>query len=194
MANDRLHSSLSSADMGCKEVDKLKQNELKMAKEVNALKLELNEMLDKFERQKEDYNAQIDLAESKISNLSELLDKVRLEASENERNAVEIIARLKEETAIASAQSSVNVNEVAEATVVVVEKNNVVEVDEEMREKLEVVEKSLQLKTVECEKLEERIKENEMKIKLLDDLREKDTKQHVKSMLFLLESGHFLKY
>jgi hypothetical protein len=213
-----------ASDLTSKDYDKLKTNEARLSKESIQLKLDLSELNEKLQRQKQDYETQLSEARSgsdeTILNLNDRLQSALSEALKGEETCQRLTNELAEaraseaelkaslelkdkdigvlqnsllkasgsdaaDTSIAMkiaemyAQLDKSETQMSELKRLSEEKaNECAQLEESVREKERLVAEAESRRS----ELERSVRENEMQIKLLNELREKDTKQHIRSL------------
>lgn len=182
---ERLEMCKSAAEASSREADKLRESESRALKELNSARLELAEAREASERQRVDHE-----------HLSAQLTSVREQLKSNETQLAAANVALAEQK-LQQQQQQQEISQYEMISRVVTTDDPVVAARiSDLEEHVSHLEKQLSAKQEECltlnnavkvsgEKLndfERQLKENEIQIKLLNELREKDAKQHVKCM------------
>lgn len=212
---------LGSSDLSTKEAEKLKTSELKLSKELNQLKLEFNDLSERFQRQKSDYEEELtrtrDSYERQLSDVNEKLNTAResieqlsgelsrvgdseqnlrsqLEAKEKELVLVQnALLKTSVHSDTIDPEASRKIMDIAQLYMEIKsleERLNEANRQSEKKDgeyvmlKVQIDEKDKAVENAEAKQkeMEKQLKENEMQIKLLNELREKDTKQHIKAL------------
>lgn len=196
-ANDRLESISALSSINTKEEERLRQSEAQAIKELSSVKLELAETLNKFERQRSEYETQTTELTRQVTDLTgqlecneKLLSEIRIEEEKLRDDLAAARNLLKAQQNQQYSSIPIGIDGLSNETIA-----KFVETEQRIAES----EKKLTTKTNECNQLtsrlneldkkyqdlEKQLRESEMQVKILNDLREKDTKQHVKCKLFL---------
>lgn len=206
-ANERLDSFSTSSTQSSKEFDKLRHNETRAIKELNSLKLELAEARDKYERERSELEAHVaDLtqqlsvtADNQSSAINErLIHELREENEKQKREEERLrneLALLQSNMSSSSSKNSIQNQQNHKADSIPNEDvpqlmMKLIEIEQKLAEKekeasescatLEQLKDQLNKSTERQREIEKQMKESEMQVKILNDLREKDTQRHVK--------------